>query len=440
MEYFEVEGGHKLHGEILPQGAKNEALQILSAVILTEEEIIIDNVPEILDVLRLINILKKLGVEVSRIQEGKYSFISKNLNEEYLNSPVYLKDAASLRGSIMLVGALLSRLGYAIMPKPGGDKIGRRRLDTHFLGIQKLGANFIYDSENQIYRVSNNGSLTGNYILLDEASVTGTANIILSSVFAKGTTTIFNAACEPYVQQLCKMLVTMGAKIEGIGSNLLHITGVNRLNGTFHKIQSDMIEIGSFIAMAAMTQSPLIIKNAYPDQLGIIPYIFQKLGIKLQLETDKIIVPEQDIYEIETFIDGSILTVSDHTWPGFTPDLISVALVLATQAKGTVLIHQKMFESRLFFVDKLIDMGAQIILCDPHRATVIGLARNHPLKGISMTSPDIRAGVAMLIAAMSAQGKSKIFNIEQIDRGYMKIDERLNALGAKIERKTSSNN
>ncbi len=438
MEYFEVEGGHKLHGEILPQGAKNEALQILSAVVLTEEEVIIDNVPEILDVLRLIDILKKLGVEVSRIQEGKFSFISKNLNEEYLNSPAYLKDAASLRGSIMLVGALLSRLGYAIMPKPGGDKIGRRRLDTHFLGIQKLGANFNYDSENQIYRVSNNGSLKGNYILLDEASVTGTANIILASVFAKGTTTIFNAACEPYVQQLCKMLVTMGAKIEGIGSNLLHITGVSRLNGTYHKIQSDMIEIGSFIAMAAMTQSHLIIKNTFPDQLGIIPDIFQKLGVKLQLETDKIIVPEQDIYEIETFIDGSILTVSDHTWPGFTPDLISVALVLATQAKGTVLIHQKMFESRLFFVDKLIDMGAQIILCDPHRATVIGLGRDHPLKGISMTSPDIRAGVAMLIAAMSAQGKSKIFNIEQIDRGYMKIDERLNALGAKIERKTSS--
>lgn len=440
MEYFEVEGGNKLTGEILPQGAKNEALQILSAVVLTEEEIIVDNVPEILDVLRLIDILKKLGVQINKLQEGKYSFIAQNICEEYLNSSEYLKDAASLRGSIMLVGALLSRLGYAIMPKPGGDKIGRRRLDTHFLGLQKLGSNFTYDTDNQIYRISHQGNLKGSYILLDEASVTGTANVILASVFAKGTTTIFNAACEPYVQQLCKMLVTMGAKIEGIGSNLLHITGVNRLNGTYHKIQSDMIEIGSFIAMAAMTQSHLTIKNAYPDQLGIIPDVFQKLGVKLQLETDKITVPEQDLYEIETFIDGSILTVSDHTWPGFTPDLISVALVLATQAKGTVLIHQKMFESRLFFVDKLIDMGAQIILCDPHRATVIGLGRSHALRGISMTSPDIRAGVAMLIAAMSAQGTSKIFNIEQIDRGYMKIDERLNALGAKIIRKTSTLN
>ncbi len=435
MEYFEVEGGHKLKGEIVPQGAKNEALQILSAVLLSEEEIVVDNIPEILDVLRLIEILKNLGVKVNKIHEGKYSFHCKNINEEYLNSKEYLKDAASLRGSIMLVGALLSRLGYAIIPKPGGDKIGRRRLDTHFLGLQKLGAKFNYDAENQIYNVSCASALQGNYILLDEASVTGTANIILASVFAKGTTTIFNAACEPYVQQLCKMLVTMGAKIEGIGSNLLHITGVNRLSGTYHKIQSDMIEIGSFIAMAAMTQGSLTIKNTYHDQLGIIPYTFQKLGVKMQIEPDKIIIPEQDVCEIETFIDGSILTISDHTWPGFTPDLISVALVLATQSKGTVLIHQKMFESRLFFVDKLIDMGAQIILCDPHRATVIGLARTHPLKGISMTSPDIRAGVAMLIAALSARGISKIYNIEQIDRGYMKIDERLNTLGAKIERK-----
>jgi len=438
MEYFEVEGGHKLNGEILPQGAKNEALQILSAVVLTDKPIIVKNVPEILDVLRLIDILKKLGVEVEKKGEGEFCFVAKTINEEYLSSKEYLKDAASLRGSIMLVGALLSRLGYAIMPKPGGDKIGRRRLDTHFLGIQKLGAYFYYDNDNQIYKVSTHQSLQGNYILLDEASVTGTANIILASVFAKGITTIFNAACEPYVQQLCKMLVNMGAKIEGIGSNLLHIHGVSSLNGTSHTIQSDMIEIGSFIAMAAMTQSHITILNAYPNQLGIIPDIFQKLGVKLQLENDKIIVPEQDIYEIETFIDGSILTVSDHTWPGFTPDLISVALVMATQAKGTVLIHQKMFESRLFFVDKLIDMGAQIILCDPHRATVIGLGRSHSLKGISMTSPDIRAGVAMLIAAMSAQGTSKIYNIEQIDRGYMKIDERLNALGAKIIRKVSS--
>jgi UDP-N-acetylglucosamine 1-carboxyvinyltransferase len=434
MEYFEVEGGHKLSGEIQPQGAKNEALQVLSAVLLTEEPVIIENVPEILDVLRLIEILKKLGVEIQKIQEGKYSFQASHINEKYLNSEEYLKDATALRGSIMLVGALLSRLGYAIMPKPGGDKIGRRRLDTHFLGLQKLSASFVYDSANQIYKVFVDGNLKGSYILLDEASVTGTANVILASVFAKGITTIFNAACEPYVQQLCRMLVAMGAKIEGIGSNLLHITGVSRLNGTYHKIQSDMIEIGSFIAMAAMTQSHLTILNAYPDELGIIPLTFQRLGLNLQLEKDKIIVPEQDIYEIETFIDGSILTISDHTWPGFTPDLISVALVVATQAKGNVLIHQKMFESRLFFVDKLIEMGAQIILCDPHRATVIGLGRTHPLRGISMTSPDIRAGVAMLIAAMSAQGISKIFNIEQIDRGYMKIDERLNALGAKIHR------
>lgn len=434
MEYFLVEGGHRLQGSIKPQGAKNEALQVIPAVLLTTEPVEIENIPEILDVLRLIEMLKKMGVTVERLAEGHFRFIAQSLDEKYLHSDEFLRDAGSLRGSIMLVGALLSRIGYANISKPGGDKIGRRRLDTHFNGLIKLGMRFHYDAENNLYRLIRPQQLQGNYILLEEASVTGTANMILASVFAKGTTTIFNAACEPYVQQLCKMLQNMGAKIDGIGSNLLHISGVNALKGTKHTVQSDMIEIGSFIAMAAMTQSELTILNAFPDQLGIIPHTFQKMGIQMTLNPDSIHVHQQDLYEIDTFIDGSILTISDHTWPGLTPDLISVALVLATQAKGTVLIHQKMFESRLFFVDKLIEMGAQIILCDPHRATVIGLARNHPLRGISMTSPDIRAGVALLIAAMSAKGTSKIFNIEQIDRGYQYIEKRLNALGANIQR------
>ncbi len=438
MDYFEVEGGRKLKGTIKPQGAKNEALQVLSAVILTDQPVIIHNVPEILDVLRLIKILEQMGVKVTRLAPNSYEFVAANLDLNYLNSEDFFSQAASLRGSIMLIGALLTRIGKATMPKPGGDKIGRRRLDTHFIGLEKLGANFIYDSTLERYSIEVPNRLRGAYILLDEASVTGTANIILAAIFAKGTTTIYNAACEPYVQQLCKMLVNMGAKIEGIGSNLLQIHGVNHFNGTTHTIQSDMIEIGSFIALAAMTQSPLTISDADVRNLGIIPDIFTRLGIKMEFSENSIFVPEQEICEIESFIDGSIMTVSDHTWPGFTPDLLSVALVVATQARGTVLIHQKMFESRLFFVDKLIDMGAKIILCDPHRATIIGLGRKNMLKGISMTSPDIRAGVALLIAALSAKGISKIYNIDQIDRGYENIENRLNTLGANIQRKSQT--
>lgn len=433
MNSFEVTGGLELKGEIVPQGAKNEALQILCAVLATPEKVTITNIPEIVDVLKLIDLLKNLGVKTERIKEGEYTFEASNINIDYLQTPEFKKQAAALRGSIMIVGPLLARFGKARIPKPGGDKIGRRRLDTHFIGFQKLGADFQYDEGDSFYNVSAK-RLKGAYMLLDEASVTGTANIVMAAVLAEGTTTIYNAACEPYLQQLCKMLNRMGAKISGIGSNLLIIDGVTSLKGTEHRMLPDMIEIGSFIGLAAMTKSQLTIKNVSYENLGIIPEIFQRLGIKLELKGDDLVVAEQEHYEIESFIDGSILTIADAIWPGFTPDLLSVILVTATQANGTVLIHQKMFESRLFFVDKLIDMGAQIILCDPHRATVIGLNRKFPLKGISMTSPDIRAGVALLIAAMSAKGKSTIHNIEQIDRGYQRIDERLNAIGAQIKR------
>lgn len=433
MNSFEVTGGLELKGEIVPQGAKNEALQILCAVLATPEKVTITNIPEIVDVLKLIDLLKNLGVKTERIKEGEYTFEASNINIDYLQTPEFKKQAAALRGSIMIVGPLLARFGKARIPKPGGDKIGRRRLDTHFIGFQKLGADFQYDEGDSFYNVSAK-RLKGAYMLLDEASVTGTANIVMAAVLAEGTTTIYNAACEPYLQQLCKMLNRMGAKISGIGSNLLIIDGVTSLKGTEHRMLPDMIEIGSFIGLAAMTKSQLTIKNVSYENLGIIPEIFQRLGIKLELKGDDLVVAKQEHYEIESFIDGSILTIADAIWPGFTPDLLSVILVTATQANGTVLIHQKMFESRLFFVDKLIDMGAQIILCDPHRATVIGLNRKFPLKGISMTSPDIRAGVALLIAAMSAKGKSTIHNIEQIDRGYQRIDERLNAIGAQIKR------
>ena len=430
---FEITGGKRLKGEITPQGAKNEALQILCAVLLTADKVVIENVPDIRDVNKLIELLGRMGVKVEKSGDHTYTFQSANVNLEYLESKEFYKLAAALRGSIMIVGPLLSRFGKASIPKPGGDKIGRRRLDTHFIGFQNLGAKFDFDTTENFYRV-NAEKLKGSYMLLDEASVTGTANIVMAAVLAEGTTTIYNAACEPYLQQLCNMLNRMGAKISGIGSNLLVIEGVSSLKGTTHRILPDMIEVGSFIGLAAMTQSEITIKNAGIEHLGIIPSTFQRLGIKMEFRGDDIYIPSQEKYEIDTFIDGSILTVADAIWPGFTPDLISVVLVTATQATGTVLIHQKMFESRLFFTDKLIDMGAQIILCDPHRATVIGLGRKHLLKGISMTSPDIRAGVALLIAALSAKGKSTIHNIEQIDRGYERIDERLNALGADIRR------
>jgi UDP-N-acetylglucosamine 1-carboxyvinyltransferase len=433
MATFEVTGGTRLKGEITPQGAKNEALQILCAVLLTPEKVIIGNVPDIVDVNKLIDLLKALGVKVEKTGHEEYSFQADAVNVDYLNSPEFKKKGAALRGSIMIVGPLLSRFGKGYIPRPGGDKIGRRRLDTHFIGFQNLGAKFEYDENDSFYRVEAS-NLQGCYMLLDEASVTGTANIVMAAVMAKGTTTIYNAACEPYIQQLCKMLNRMGAKITGIGSNLLVIEGVEYLGGTTHRLLPDMIEIGSFIGLAAMTQSEITIKNVAYQELGVIPDVFRKLGIKMELRGDDLFIPAQETYEIDTFIDGSIMTVADAIWPGFTPDLLSIALVVATQAKGSVLIHQKMFESRLFFVDKLIDMGAQIILCDPHRATVIGLNHHHALKGISMTSPDIRAGVALLIAAMSAEGKSIIDNIEQIDRGYQRIDERLNAIGAKIKR------
>ena len=433
MATFEVTGGTRLKGEIIPQGAKNEALQILCAVLLTPEKVVITNVPDIVDVNKLIDLLKALGVKVEKSGHEEYTFQADDVNVDYLNSPEFKKKGAALRGSIMIVGPLLSRFGKGYIPRPGGDKIGRRRLDTHFIGFQNLGAKFEYDENDSFYRVEAS-NLQGCYMLLDEASVTGTANIVMAAVMAKGTTTIYNAACEPYIQQLCKMLNRMGAKISGIGSNLLVIDGVEYLGGTTHRMLPDMIEIGSFIGLAAMTQSEITIKNVAYKELGVIPDVFRKLGIKMELRGDDLFIPSQDSYEIDTFIDGSIMTLADAIWPGFTPDLLSIALVVATQAKGSVLIHQKMFESRLFFVDKLIDMGAQIILCDPHRATVIGLNHHHALKGISMTSPDIRAGVALLIAAMSAEGKSIIDNIEQIDRGYQRIDERLNAIGAKIKR------
>jgi UDP-N-acetylglucosamine 1-carboxyvinyltransferase len=434
MSVFEIIGGKKLKGEIIPQGAKNEALQILCAVLLTPEKVVISNIPDIVDVNKLIDLLRDLGVKIEKSGHEEYTFQADQVDVDYLNSAEFKKKGGSLRGSIMIVGPLLSRFGKGYIPRPGGDKIGRRRLDTHFIGFQNLGAKFIYDDENDFYKVEAK-NLKGCYMLLDEASVTGTANILMAAVLAKGTTTIYNAACEPYVQQLCKMLNRMGAKITGIGSNLLTIEGVEYLKGTTHRMLPDMIEVGSFIGLAAMTQSEITIKNVSFDELGVIPAVFQRLGIKLERRDDDIYIPAQETYEIDTFIDGSILTIADAIWPGFTPDLLSIVLVVATQAKGTVLIHQKMFESRLFFVDKLIDMGAQIILCDPHRATVIGLNREHNLKGISMTSPDIRAGVSLLIAALSANGKSTIHNIEQIDRGYQNIDGRLQKLGAQIVRK-----
>jgi len=434
MSVFEIIGGKKLKGEIVPQGAKNEALQILCAVLLTPEKVVIQNIPDIVDVNKLIDLLRDLGVKIEKTGHEEYTFQADNVDVDYLNSEEFKRKGGSLRGSIMIVGPLLSRFGKGYIPKPGGDKIGRRRLDTHFIGFQNLGAKFIYDETNEFYKVEAT-NLKGCYMLLDEASVTGTANILMAAVLAKGTTTIYNAACEPYIQQLCKMLNRMGGKISGIGSNLLIIDGVEYLTGTTHRMLPDMIEVGSFIGLAAMTQSEITIKDVQYDELGIIPSVFQRLGIKLERRGDDIYIPSQENYEIDTFIDGSILTISDAIWPGFTPDLLSIILVVATQAKGTALIHQKMFESRLFFVDKLIDMGAQIILCDPHRATVIGLNREHQLKGISMTSPDIRAGVSLLIAALSAKGKSTIHNIEQIDRGYQNIDVRLQKLGAQIVRK-----
>lgn len=435
MGSFEVIGGNKLKGDLTPQGAKNEALQVLNTVLLTDQEVIISNIPDIVDVNKLINLLQALGVKVQKLDKGKYSFLANDIDVDYMLTDEFKQKGASLRGSIMIVGPLLARFGKGYIPKPGGDKIGRRRLDTHFLGFEKLGAHFSYDINTNFYKAEAPGNrLKGAYMLLDEASVTGTANIVMAAVLAEGTTTIYNAACEPYLQQLCKMLNSMGAKISGIGSNLLSIEGVEKLGGCEHRILPDMIEIGSFIGLAAMTQSDITIKNVSYENLGIIPNIFGRLGIKMELIGDDLRIPEQDMYEIESFIDGSIMTISDAPWPGFTPDLLSIVLVTATQARGSVLVHQKMFESRLFFVDKLIDMGAQIILCDPHRATVIGLERKTQLRGITMTSPDIRAGVSLLIAALSAEGRSLIHNIEQIDRGYENIELRLNNLGADIRR------
>lgn len=433
MTAFRVVGGHTLKGEITPQGAKNEALQVICATLLTSEPIEIDNIPNIRDVNLLIELIRQLGVEVERTGKESYRFRAANINLDFLQSTSYERQAASLRGSIMILGPLLARFGAAKIPKPGGDKIGRRRLDTHFIGFEKLGAKLDFDYHQHLFKIDAS-KLKGAYMLLDEASVTGTANIIMAAVMAEGKTTIYNAACEPYVQQLCKMLKRMGAKISGIGSNLLTIEGVNELHGTSHRLLPDMIEVGSFIGLAALTQSEITIKNAGISHLGIIPDSFRKLGIEMYFQNDDIIIPQQEYYEVDTFIDGSIMTISDAIWPGLTPDLLSVILVVATQAKGTVLIHQKMFESRLFFVDKLIDMGAQIILCDPHRATVIGLDRKFPMRGIRMTSPDIRAGVALLLAALSADGESEILNVEQIDRGYQNIDLRLQNLGAEIER------
>ena len=435
MPSFIIEGGRKLNGSITPQGAKNEALEVISATLLTRKTVTISNVPEILDVINLIDLMRSMGVEVGHPKKGTFSFKADKLDEEYMLSAEFQRKSTSLRGSVMMLGPLITRFGHAQLPQPGGDKIGRRRLDTHFIGLQRLGASFTYDGDRHIYEaVAPADGLHGCYMLLDEASVTGTANIVMAAVLAKGETTIYNAACEPYIQQLCKMLVRMGARIEGIGSNLLRIEGVAELNGTDHKLLPDMIEVGSFIGMAAMTGSDITIKDVSIPDLGIIPDAFRRLGIIVEQEGDDLHVPAQEHYTIESFIDGSIMTISDAPWPGLTPDLISVLLVCATQAKGSVLIHQKMFESRLFFVDKLINMGAQIILCDPHRATVIGLDNQYKLKRAKLTSPDIRAGIALLIAAMSAEGISEIDNIGQIDRGYEDIDGRLNALGAKITR------
>jgi UDP-N-acetylglucosamine 1-carboxyvinyltransferase len=433
MRSFEVIGGKKLQGEIIPQGAKNEALQIISAVLLTSEKITISNIPDIIDVNLLIELLSEMGVKTERKDRSTCAFQADAVNIDYLESESFRNKGGRLRGSVMTAGPMLARFKKAYIPKPGGDKIGRRRLDTHITGFQKLGANFSYDTEDGFFHLTTK-RLKGTDLLLDEPSVTGTANIIMAAVLAEGTTTIYNAACEPYIQQLCRMLNRMGANITGIGSNLLTIKGVDRLSGTDHRLLPDMIEVGSFIGMAAMTRGDIVIKNAGIDNLGVIPEKFRLLGIQMEFSGDDIHIPAQDSYEIQTFLDGSILTIYDHPWPGFTPDLLSIVLVVATQARGSVLIHQKMFESRLFFVDKLMEMGAQIILCDPHRAAVVGLARNHPLRGITMSSPDIRAGVALLIAALSAEGKSVIQNIEQIDRGYQNIDERLRNLGAQIKR------
>jgi UDP-N-acetylglucosamine 1-carboxyvinyltransferase len=434
MAIFEVTGGKQLKGDIIPQGAKNEALQILCAVLLTPEKVTISNIPDIVDINKLIDLLRDLGVKVEKTGHEQYTFQSDEIKVDYLVSEEFKKKGGGLRGSTMIIGPMLARFGVAYMPKPGGDKIGRRRMDTHFIGFENLGAKFEYDSDNENFKVTAK-KLQGAYMLLDEASVTGTANILMAAVLADGVTTIYNAACEPYLQQLCKMLNRMGAKIQGVGSNLLTIEGVTSLKGTEHRILPDMIEIGSFIGLAAMTQSEITIKDVSYDNLGCIPKVFSRLGIQLERRGDDIYIPSQEHYEIESFIDGSMLTVADAIWPGFTPDLLSIMLVTATQARGNILIHQKMFESRLFFVDKLIDMGAQIILCDPHRATVMGLDRKVQLRAIQMASPDIRAGVALLIAAMSAKGKSTIFNINQIDRGYQNIDGRLNAIGAEIIRK-----
>ncbi|MEM7575620.1 MAG: UDP-N-acetylglucosamine 1-carboxyvinyltransferase [Bacteroidota bacterium] len=430
---FIVEGGHRLSGEIIPQGAKNEALQVISAALLTPEPVTLSNLPDIRDVRKLLDLLAGLGAEVDWVNAHTVRIVADKIDIDYVLSEDYVRDAQRIRGSVMLIGPLLNRFGRASLPKPGGDKIGRRRLDTHLLGLEALGAQFDFDPDLNIYAFQTDG-LQGTYLHMDEISVTGTANIVLAAVMAKGETTIYNAACEPYVQQLCKMLISMGAQIEGVGSNLLRIQGVESMGGCEHRLLPDMIEIGSFIGMAAMTASELTIKDVRLDALGLIPRTFQRMGIQLEFRGDDIYIPAQDHYEIQTFIDGSILTIYDAPWPGFTPDLLSICLVTAIQAKGSVLIHQKMFESRLFFVDKLIDMGAQIILCDPHRATVIGMDKRNPLRGIQMTSPDIRAGVSLLIAAMSAEGVSRIDNIHQIDRGYQFIDTRLNALGASIVR------
>lgn len=433
MARFIIEGGKSLAGELTPQGAKNEALQVICATLLTDKTVTISNIPEISDVIHLIDILKNMGVVITRPEKGIYTFCAGNMKVDFLETPLFFQQASALRGSIMIIGPMLARFGKGTIPQPGGDKIGRRRLDTHFRGFESLGAQFIFDADHSLFRVEAK-KLKGSYILLDEASVTGTANLIMAAVLAEGTTTIYNAACEPYVQQLCHMLVRMGARIDGISSNLLNIHGVSSLGGCSHRLLPDMIEVGSFIGLAAMTSSDLLIKDVSYDELGIIPDSFRKMGIHVLRIGDDIRIPVQDHYEIESFIDGSIMTISDAPWPGLTPDLLSIFLVIATQARGSVLIHQKMFESRLFFVDRLIDMGSKIILCDPHRATVIGLDRSHPLRGTRMTSPDIRAGVALLIAALSASGVSVIDNIDQIDRGYENIDVRLNAIGAKIRR------
>ncbi|MBP3744153.1 MAG: UDP-N-acetylglucosamine 1-carboxyvinyltransferase [Prevotella sp.] len=433
MESFIIEGGHRLSGTITPQGAKNEALEVICATLLTEDEVVISNVPDILDVNNLILLLKDMGVKVSRRAKGEYAFRADELNLDYLQSDEFVRKCSSLRGSVLMIGPLLGRFGRAVVAKPGGDKIGRRRLDTHFLGFRQLGARFVHDEQRNVYAIEAN-RLKGTYMLLDEASVTGTANIIMAAVMAKGTTTIYNAACEPYIQQLCHMLNRMGASISGIGSNLITIVGVDSLHGTTHRVLPDMIEVGSFIGMAAMVGDGIRIREVSVKDLGIIPDAFRRLGVKIQVDGDDLVIPKQPHYVIESFVDGTIMTLSDAPWPGLTPDLISVLLVVATQARGSVLIHQKMFESRLFFTDKLIDMGAQIILCDPHRAVVVGHDHKKTLRAGRMTSPDIRAGIALLIAALSAKGTSRIANISQIDRGYEDIEARLNALGAKITR------